>query len=134
MKKRNVMLVITGRVVGRRFEVVVNGQSVPLTGTGFLYLFRLARRAALGKGNGYLPIGGDDNDARYIHRLKTELEDAGVGDSLPIHWERGYSYRLGLAPEQIRFDHAKLREYPDHRVREMLATNGCVVDAGATVH
>jgi hypothetical protein len=134
MKTKNTSLVITGRVIGRRFEVVVNGQSVPLTGTGFLYLFRLARRAALGNGNGRTPLGSDANDARYIHRLKEELEEAGVADFLPIHWERGYSYRLGLAPNQIRFDHATLKEYPDHRVKQMLMTNGCVVDAGATVH
>lgn len=133
-KSRNVVLEITGRAIGKRFEVVVNGQSVALRGVEFLYLFQLARRAWLGNEPHWPRPRYGDNDARYIYRLKAELTEAEVAASLPINWKSGFGYLLELSPKQISFHQESLKDYPDHRVTEMLVTDkrSVVFEAGAS--
>jgi hypothetical protein len=57
---RKTCLLLTGRPIGKRFEVVLNGRSLALTGTSFYYLFRLSHQA-LTTVDGW--IAGDDNRA-----------------------------------------------------------------------
>lgn len=80
------VLVLTGRKVGQRFEINVNGRSIPLSGMCFFYLFQLAYEAKTNP-PGWLnkeAIRNSGNECRYIYRLKKELARSGLNGELPI--------------------------------------------------
>ncbi|HEX2897659.1 MAG TPA: hypothetical protein VHP63_06385 [candidate division Zixibacteria bacterium] len=116
----NPVLVMTGKKVGQRFEIIVNGRSIPLSGMCFFYLFQLAFEAKTNP-PGWLnkeAIQNSGNECRYIYRLKRELALNGVNRTLPIENIRTGSYRLNLSPTEIAFDCDSLRSHPDIRVKE----------------
>jgi hypothetical protein len=117
-----VQLVVTGKPVGRRFEVIVNERSVLLSGNSFYYLFRLAHHVATAPGD-YLQhseLDSGDNHIRYIYRLRQELKANQVDSQLWIENDKKGGYRLMLSLDQINLDLNQLSEYPDVRVETLV--------------
>ena len=114
------ILHLTGRIIKQRFEILVNGKSVVLSGMGFFYLFQLAFQALVNP-PGWIrkeEIQNSGNEARYIYRLNQELARNHVGDVLKIDNNRTGCYRLSLLPEEILIDCNALQSHPDIRIRE----------------
>lgn len=117
------VLVLTGKNIGQRFEILVNERSIPLSGMCFFYLFQLAYEAKTNP-PGWLKnedIQNSGNECRYIYRLKRELARNGIDGTLPIENIRTGSYRLNLSPSGIAFDINSLQSHPDIRIREKVS-------------
>jgi hypothetical protein len=116
-----VRLVITGKPIGRRFEVIINEQSVFLSGTSFYYLFRLSHHAVTVRG-GYLQhseLDSGDNHIRYIYRLRQELKANQVDSLLRIENDKNGGYRLLLSADHVSFDIQMLVRFPDARIQAL---------------
>ena len=114
------VLHLTGRMIKQRFEIVVNGASIALSGMSFFYLFQLAFQAVTNP-PGWLrkeEIQNSGNEARYIYRMNQELGRNGIGEVLKIDNNRTGCYRLALSPTEISFDCRTLQLHPDIRIRE----------------
>jgi len=120
-RKNEMTLLVSGRPVGRRFEIVVNGKSVELSGTAFFYLFMLAHHCATAPGQWlrWEEMDEGHNQIRYVYRLRCELKANHVNRELPIANDKKGGYRLLLRPSQVAFDLQNLAEFPDVRIREM---------------
>lgn len=119
-KQTDVILCMSGMPIGKRFQIVVFGTSLALTGTSFYYLMQLACHA-IGSPGEWLPtakIDPTDNGVRYVYRLRHELCSYPEGDTMIQHL-RGHGYRLVIPAQFIRFDLARLRLHPDARVRQL---------------
>jgi hypothetical protein len=116
------VLIITGRPLRRRFEVILCSMPIPLSGTSFYYLFQLATYALAHPGQwlSKRDIEDTENQARYIYRLRQELSRNADGHTIVINNREG-AYRLALDPLQIRFDVSGLLLHPDARVRKRVA-------------
>lgn len=124
---RKACLLLTGRPIGKRFEVVLNGRSLALTGTSFYYLFRLAHQA-MTTVDGWITrndIEPGNNHARYIYRMKGELAAQGEDGSVAIENDYHGSYRLDTSALEVESDLEVLTQFPDvrvvDRVRQMSA-------------
>ena len=112
---------IDGRLEGERFLVKVNGFPIRLTGKSFKYFTRLAYARMIGEG-GWLykeDIEIGFNQARYLYRMKNEV-NAGLtqGWSVVENNRLGY-YRLNCDPSRISIDFESLKEHPDFEVRQL---------------
>jgi len=115
------LIELDGRYERERYLVKIDGVPVRLTGKSFKYLMRLAYSRLTGN-DGW--IYKDDieigfNQARYLYRLKQEMNRGG-NFSWPIFENNrlGY-YRLDLDPSRIRVNLDNLMDHPDFEVREM---------------
>ena len=116
------LIELDGRYERERYLVRIDGVPVHLTGKSFKYLMRLAYSRLTGN-DGW--IYKDDieigfNQARYLYRLKQEMNRSG-NFSWPIFENNrlGY-YRLDLDPSKIRVNFDNLMDHPDFEVREMV--------------
>jgi len=100
------MLHIVGTLQGERRLIVWGSQCAYLTPKCFKFLAKLAVAAAVDPGRWVKrdELEKGDNQARYLYRLRGELESQCV--NLPELWEnnRRGSYRLTLVPERLQVD------------------------------
>ncbi len=115
------LIEIEGDYDRERYLVRINGRPIRLTGKSFKYLARLAYQRLYGRGGWVFKedLEAGFNQARYLYRMKSEIND-GFPTSWPIieNNRLGY-YRLALAPERIRINMDKIREHPDYEVRSL---------------
>jgi hypothetical protein len=112
---------IDGAFEGDRFLVRINGYPVRLTGKSFKYLAKLAW-SRLHKDAGWIykeDIEVGFNQARYLYRMKNEI-NSGFHSGWPIveNNRLGY-YRLQIDPSRIRLNVDTLKNHPDYEVRSL---------------
>lgn len=110
---------LDGSYERERYLVRVDGFPVRLTGKSFKYLTKLACFRLLdAKGWVYKDdIEAGFNQARYLYRLKQEMNrDAGIPWGIFENNRLGY-YRLDLEPSQIRINLENLKNHPDFELR-----------------
>jgi hypothetical protein len=112
---------LDGRYEGERYLVNIDGFPVRLTGKSFKYLAKLAY-SRLANSEGWMykdDIEVGFNQARYLYRLKQEVNRDG-GCAWPIFENNrlGY-YRLDLEPSKIHLNFENLRNHPDYELREI---------------
>jgi helicase len=112
---------LDGRYEGERYLIIIDGFPIRLTGKSFKYLVKLAH-SRLTNNDGW--IYKDDievgfNQARYLYRLKQEINHDG-GSPWPVFENNrlGY-YRLDLEPSKISLNFDNLREHPDYELRQI---------------
>ena len=115
------LIELDGRYERERYLVRIDGVPVHLTGKSFKYLMRLAYSRLTGN-DGW--IYKDDieigfNQARYLYRLKQEMNRSG-NFSWPIFENNrlGY-YRLHIDPANIKLNMDNLRSHPDYELRSL---------------
>ncbi|MBD3401475.1 DEAD/DEAH box helicase [candidate division GN15 bacterium] len=112
---------IDGSQERERFVVRINGCPVRLTGKSFKYFAKLAwsRRHAESGWMYKEDIEAGFNQARYLYRMKNEV-NAGLGSDWPVveNNRLGY-YRLDVDPSKIRFNRRNLKDHPDWEVRSL---------------
>ncbi|MCP4704503.1 MAG: hypothetical protein GY865_07820 [candidate division Zixibacteria bacterium] len=118
---RPAVIELDGRYERERYLVKIDGVPIHLTGKSFKYLLRLAY-SRLVADDGWVykdDIEDGFNQARYLYRLKQEMNRGG-NFSWPIFENNrlGY-YRLDLDPSKIRVNLGNLLNHPDFEVREM---------------
>ena len=129
-----VSIEIDGTYQGDRFVVKIDGFPVHLTGKSFKYFTKLAwARAHQDTGWIYkedIEVGF--NQARYLYRMKNEI-NMSLRSSWPIFENNrlGY-YRLDIEPTKISFNLENLKTHPDYEV-QVLAAPGKPVAAQAGV-
>ena len=121
---------IDGRFESDRYLVKIDGYPVRLTGKSFKYLTKLAWSRLHGD-TGWIykeDIEVGFNQARYLYRMKNEI-NAGISGHWPVveNNRLGY-YRLDISPESIRFNVANLKDHPDYELRSIFESQG---EAGA---
>jgi hypothetical protein len=114
---------IDGTLDRERFLVKVNGFSIRLTGKSFKYFTKLAW-SRIRQESGWMykeDIEVGFNQARYLYRMKNEI-NAGLNSQWPVveNNRLGY-YRLSVAPEKIRINVRNLRDHPDFEVRSLFS-------------
>ena len=112
---------IDGSYERERYLVKIDGFPVRLTGKSFTYLVRLVF-ARLMENDGWIykdDIENGFNQARYLYRLKQEVNRE-AGFSWPIFENNrlGY-YRLDLKPTQIKVNLDNLKSFPDYEISEI---------------
>ena len=109
------VLHVLGTSRGERREVRWGPSTAALTPKCFKFLSKLAVAAAADPGRWVRrdELERGENQARYLYRLKGELE-AQCGE-LPLLWEnnRRGAYRLVLSPERIQIDWEELERNDD---------------------
>ncbi|MCB2229239.1 DEAD/DEAH box helicase [bacterium] len=124
---------IDGSQDRERFVVRINGQPVRLTGKSFKYFAKLAwSRQNAESGWMYKEdIEAGFNQARYLYRMKNEV-NAGLGTDWPVveNNRLGY-YRLDVDPSKIRFNRSALKEHPDWEVRSLFEMAGDASDSAS---
>lgn len=124
---RPVRLELVGSFDGDRYLVRIDGLAVRLTGKSFKYLCKLAW-ARKYRGEGWLfrdEIEQGFNQARYLYRLKQEVNSQTMLSWVIAENNRLGYYRLDLEPEGITINSQGLREFPDIEV------SGLVTDRSA---
>jgi len=124
------LIEIDGRFESDRYLVRIDGFPVRLTGKSFKYLTKLAW-SRLNGDTGWIykeDIEVGFNQARYLYRMKNEI-NAGISMNWPVveNNRLGY-YRLDIGPESIRFNLDNLKDHPDYELRSIFETRG---EAGA---
>jgi hypothetical protein len=117
---------IDGRFEADRYLVRIDGFPVRLTGKSFKYLTKLAWSRLKGD-SGWIykeDIEVGFNQARYLYRMKNEI-NAGIRMDWPVveNNRLGY-YRLDISPESIRFNVANLKDHPDYELRSIFEAQG----------
>jgi len=112
---------IDGSFEGDRFLVRIDGYPVKLTGKSFKYLTKLAwSRVNRDAGWVYkedIEIGF--NQARYLYRMKNEINAAFRSEWPVVENNRLGYYRLQLDPSRIRINADNLAQHPDYEVRSL---------------
>jgi len=113
---------LVGSYEKERYLVKIDGRSVWLTGKSFKYLARLAL-ARIGSDDGW--IFKDDieigfNQARYLYRLKQEIQSGGFSWAIFENNRLGY-YRLALESSKIRLNYENLKDFPDYDVNRAVS-------------
>ncbi|MCP4685406.1 MAG: DEAD/DEAH box helicase [bacterium] len=121
---------IDGRFESDRYLVRIDGFPVRLTGKSFKYLTKLAW-SRLNGDTGWIykeDIEIGFNQARYLYRMKNEI-NAGMSTNWPVveNNRLGY-YRLDINPDGIRFNLDNLKDHPDYELRSIFESRG---EAGA---
>jgi helicase len=114
-------LELDGNYVGERYLVKIDGFPVHLTGKSFKYLTKLAY-SRLANGEGWIykdDIEAGFNQARYLYRLKQEVNhDGGCPWDIFENNRLGY-YRLALEPNKIKLNIENLKSHSDYELRHM---------------
>ncbi len=113
---------IDGTLDHERYLVKINGYPVRLTGKSFKYFTKLAW-SRLKRDSGWVykeDIEVGFNQARYLYRMKNEI-NANLGSDWPIveNNRLGY-YRLDIDPEKIRINTQNLSNHPDYEIRSLV--------------
>jgi helicase len=116
------MIEIDGSYEKERYLVKINGLPVRLTGKSFKYFIKLAWSRLNGE-SGWIykeEIEHGFNQARYLYRMKGEI-NRGLNGEWPIveNNRLGY-YRLNADPSKIRINIDNLRNHPDYEVRALI--------------
>jgi len=110
-----------GSYAGERYLVKIDSFPIRLTGKSFKYLAKLAY-SRLVNGEGWLykdDLEVGFNQARYLYRLKQEVNhDGGCPWAIFENNRLGY-YRLDLEPEKIRLNLDNLKTHPDCELRHI---------------
>ena len=112
---------IDGRLEGERYLIKVNGFPIRLTGKSFKYFAKLAYSRLVGDAGWIykedIEIGF--NQARYLYRMKNEV-NAGLTNGWDVveNNRLGY-YRLNCNPSQLSINFDSLKEHPDFEVRQL---------------
>lgn len=118
---RPALVELDGRYERERYLVKVDGAPVRLTGKSFKYLAKLAG-ARLLSNEGWIykdDIEAGFNQARYLYRLKQEMNrDGGVAWSIFENNRLGY-YRLDVDSSRVKINLSNLRDHPDFELREL---------------
>ena len=114
---------IDGSLESDRYLIRIDGFSVRLTGKSFKYLSKLAWSRLNGDA-GWIykeDIEVGFNQARYLYRMKNEI-NAGFSSSWPIieNNRSGY-YRLNIEPDKIRINLDNLKNHPDFELRSLFS-------------
>jgi helicase len=117
---------IDGTYEADRYLVRIDGFPVKLTGKSFKYLTRLAW-SRLNDAGGWVykeDIEVGFNQARYLYRMKNEI-NAGLQSGWPVveNNRLGY-YRLQIDPDKIRLNVDNLRSHPDYELRSLFESGG----------
>ncbi|MBU0982437.1 MAG: DEAD/DEAH box helicase [candidate division Zixibacteria bacterium] len=112
---------IDGSYEGDRYLVRINGFPVLLTGKSFKYLTKLAW-SRLRDDGGWIykeDLEAGFNQARYLYRMKNEINSS-LGAKWPVveNNRMGY-YRLKIDPNGIRINQDNLSDHPDYEVRQL---------------
>jgi helicase len=112
---------IDGTYEADRYLVRIDGFPVKLTGKSFKYLTRLAW-SRLNDAGGWVykeDIEVGFNQARYLYRMKNEI-NAGFQSGWPVveNNRLGY-YRLQIDPDKIHLNVDNLRSHPDYELRSL---------------
>lgn len=112
---------LDGRYERERYLVKIDGTPVRLTGKSYKYLAKLAGSRLLNR-DGWIykdDIEAGFNQARYLYRLKQEVnKDGGVAWGIFENNRLGY-YRLDIDSSGIRFNLGNLQDHPDYELREL---------------
>ncbi len=115
---------IDGAYEGDRYLIRINGFPLRLTGKSFKYFTKLAW-SRLHHETGWvykedLEVGF--NQARYLYRMKNEI-NLGLRSSWPIFENNrlGY-YRLDIDPNRVRINLDNLRSHPDYELQQLTRT------------
>jgi replicative superfamily II helicase len=113
---------IDGTFDRERYLVKINGYPVRLTGKSFKYFTKLAW-SRLKRDSGWVykeDIEVGFNQARYLYRMKNEI-NANLSSNWPIveNNRLGY-YRLDIDPEKIRINTQNLSNHPDYEIRSLV--------------
>ncbi len=113
---------IDGTFDRERYLVKINGYPVRLTGKSFKYFTKLAW-SRLKRDSGWVykeDIEVGFNQARYLYRMKNEI-NANLSSNWPIveNNRLGY-YRLDIDPEKIRINMQNLSNHPDYEIRSLV--------------
>jgi helicase len=113
---------IDGSYEKERYLVKINGLPVHLTGKSFKYFIKLAW-SRLNGDSGWIykeEIEHGFNQARYLYRMKGEI-NRGLNGEWPIveNNRLGY-YRLNADPSKIRINIDNLKNHPDYEVRALI--------------
>lgn len=110
-------LVIDGSPKKERYLVIVNGEKCWIQGRLFMYLTKLVKARLTSEGwiEKY-DIEPGANQARYLYRLRQQLEEAGF--ELKIENSKTGLYRLTVT--DVSLNPSTLQEHPDHQVRAMV--------------
>lgn len=116
------MIEIDGSYEKERYLVKINGLPVRLTGKSFKYFIKLAWSRLNGE-SGWIykeEIEHGFNQARYLYRMKGEI-NRGLNAEWPIveNNRLGY-YRLNADPSKIRINIDNLKNHPDYEVRALI--------------
>ena len=112
---------IDGSFEGDRFLVRINGYPVKLTGKSFKYLTKLAW-SRINRDAGWVykeDIEVGFNQARYLYRMKNEINAAFRSEWPVVENNRLGYYRLQLDPARIRLNVDNLVQHPDYEVRSL---------------
>ncbi|MCH7879024.1 MAG: hypothetical protein IH914_06910 [candidate division Zixibacteria bacterium] len=116
---------IDGASCGERFLVTIDGLPAPLTGKSFKYLAKLAcARSTTPEGWLYKDeIEQGFNQARYLYRMRREIEAALPGYNWPVYENNrlGY-YRLRLDPQALEIDIERIAASHDYEVAALAET------------
>jgi len=112
---------VDGSYDGDRYLIKINGFPIRLTGKSFKYFAKLAW-SRLGGESGWIykdDIESGFNQARYLYRMKSEI-NGGLGFLWPIleNNRLGY-YRLNADPARIRINFGNLRQHDDFELRQL---------------
>ncbi len=117
---------VDGAYERERYLVKIDGFPVRLTGKSFKYFTKLAwSRLYSETGWVYkedLEIGF--NQARYLYRMKSEINDSLKCDWPVIENNRLGYYRLNIDPSQVRLNVESLKQHPDWEVRSLVTDSG----------
>ena len=112
---------LDGSYERERYLVRIDGFPVRLTGKSFKYLTKLACFRLL-NADGWIykdDIETGFNQARYLYRLKQEMNrDGGIPWGIFENNRLGY-YRLDLEPSRIRINLENLKNHPDFELRAL---------------
>lgn len=116
---------IEGSYEGERYLVKINGYPVHLTGKSFKYFTKLAWSRMKGE-SGWIykeDIEQGFNQARYLYRMKGEIQN-GLGADWPLveNNRLGY-YRLNADPAKIKINLDNLKDHPDYEIRALVEAN-----------
>ncbi|MFQ5498636.1 MAG: DEAD/DEAH box helicase [Candidatus Zixiibacteriota bacterium] len=112
---------IDGRMERERFLVRINDFPIRLTGKSFMYFTKLAWSRQC-RDSGWVfkeDIEIGFNQARYLYRMKNEVNAATSGSWSVFENNRLGYYRLSVDPSRIHFNREMLREHPDYEVRRL---------------
>ncbi len=117
---------IDGSYERERYLVKIDGFPVRLTGKSFKYFTKLAW-SRLHSESGWiykedLEIGF--NQARYLYRMKNEINSCLKCDWPVIENNRLGYYRLSADPSQVQLNVECLRNHPDWEVRSLVSDQG----------
>ena len=115
---------IDGTYERERYLIKINGYPVRLTGKSFKYFTKLAWSRMNGE-SGW--IYKDDieigfNQARYLYRMKGEINHGLNGDWSMVENNRLGYYRLNADPNKIRLNLDNLKNHPDFEIRALVGS------------